>query len=211
MIGAHLDSWHGGTGATDNATGSAVCLEAIRILRALDVKPRRTIRIGLWGGEEQGLLGSQAYVRTYLGTQNDSTRTVTFTPQGEKFCVYFNDDNGTGRFRGVYMQGNEAVRPIFRQWLTAITTQRRRHSACETPAPPIMFRSIVSACRHFSLFRIKSSIPRLPIIRPWTWPTGWCRRIFNRAQLSWPFSLTMPLCASNRFLVARNERVGAEG
>lgn len=120
MIGAHLDSWHGGTGATDNATGSAVCLEAMRILKALDLKPRRTIRIGLWGGEEQGLLGSQAYVRKYFGTYDDSTRTITRTPQGEKFCVYFNDDNGTGRFRGVYMQGNEAVRPIFRQWLRAI-------------------------------------------------------------------------------------------
>ncbi len=120
MIGAHLDSWHGGTGATDNASGSAVCLEAMRILRALDLKPRRTIRIGLWGGEEQGLLGSQAYVRKHLGTRNDSTRQATLTPQGEKFCVYFNDDNGTGRFRGVYLQGNEAVRPIFRKWLTAI-------------------------------------------------------------------------------------------
>lgn len=120
MIGAHLDSWHGGTGATDNASGSAVCLEAIRILKALDLKPRRTIRIGLWGGEEQGLLGSQAYVKKHLGTRDDSTRRATLTPQGEKFCAYFNHDNGTGRFRGVYMQGNEAVRPIFRGWLTAI-------------------------------------------------------------------------------------------
>ncbi len=120
MIGAHLDSWHGGTGATDNASGSAVCLEAMRILRALDLKPRRTIRIGLWGGEEQGLLGSQAYVKKYLGTRGDSTQPPTLTPQGEKFYAYFNDDNGTGRFRGVYLQGNEAVRPIFRKWLTAI-------------------------------------------------------------------------------------------
>ncbi|MER3525273.1 MAG: peptidase M28 [Ignavibacteria bacterium] len=120
MIGAHLDSWHGGTGATDNATGSAVCLEAMRILKALDVKPRRTIRVALWGGEEQGLLGSQAYVKKHLGVRDDSTRRVMFTPQGENFCAYFNHDNGTGRFRGLYMQGNEAVRPIFRSWLTAI-------------------------------------------------------------------------------------------
>ncbi|HXG00378.1 MAG TPA: M20/M25/M40 family metallo-hydrolase [Bacteroidota bacterium] len=120
MIGAHLDSWHVGTGATDNATGSAVCLEAMRILKALDLKPRRTIRIGLWAGEEQGLLGSQAYVRKHFGWQNDTTQAPTLTPQGEKFCVYFNDDNGTGRFRGVYLQGNEAARPIFRRWLTAI-------------------------------------------------------------------------------------------
>ncbi len=120
MMGAHLDSWHGGTGATDNASGSAVCLEAMRILKALDLKPRRTIRIGLWGGEEQGLLGSQAYVRRHLGTRDDSTLKATLTLQGEKFCAYFNYDNGTGRIRGVYMQGNEAVRPIFRSWLTAI-------------------------------------------------------------------------------------------
>lgn len=121
MIGAHLDSWHGGTGATDNATGSAVCLEAMRIIKALDLKPRRTIRIGLWAGEEQGLLGARAYVRKYLGeADDDSARTITLKPAGEKFSAYFNDDNGTGRFRGIYMQSNEAVRPIFRQWLSAI-------------------------------------------------------------------------------------------
>jgi hypothetical protein len=121
MIGAHLDSWHGGTGATDNATGSAVCLEAMRILRALDVKPRRTIRIGLWSGEEQGIYGSEAYVKKYLGERaGDSTQRSNLKPAAEKFSVYFNDDNGTGRIRGVHMQGNEAVRPIFRAWLTAI-------------------------------------------------------------------------------------------
>lgn len=121
MIGAHLDSWHGGTGATDNATGSAVCLEAMRILKALDVKPRRTIRIGLWSGEEQGLYGSEAYVKKYFGERAaDSTQQPKLKPGAETFSVYFNHDNGTGRFRGVYMQGNEAVRPIFRTWLTAI-------------------------------------------------------------------------------------------
>jgi Zn-dependent M28 family amino/carboxypeptidase len=122
MIGAHLDSWHGGTGTTDNGTGVATCMEAIRILKALDLKPRRTIRIGLWGGEEQGLLGSRAYVRRHFGERadslNDSTSAVVrLTPEGEKFSVYFNNDNGTGKIRGVYMEGNEAVRPVFRKWL----------------------------------------------------------------------------------------------
>jgi hypothetical protein len=121
MIGAHLDSWHGGTGATDNATGSAVCLEAVRILKTLGLTPRRTIRIGLWSGEEQGIIGSEAYVRKHFGGRNDdSARTVALKPGAEKFSAYFNDDNGTGRIRGVYMQGNEKVRTIFRRWLTAI-------------------------------------------------------------------------------------------
>ncbi len=121
MIGGHFDSWHGGTGATDDGTGSAVCMEAMRILKALDLHPRRTIRIGLWGGEEEGLLGSQAYVTRHLGEREGSffegTRKVTLKPDAEKFDVYFNHDNGSGKLRGVYMQGNEAVRPIFRSWL----------------------------------------------------------------------------------------------
>lgn len=120
MVGGHLDSWHGGTGAVDNATGSVVALEAMRILRTLDLTPRRTIRVGLWSGEEQGIYGSEAYVRKHFGERkDDSARTIVLKPAGEKFSVYFNHDNGTGRFRGVYMQGNEAVRPIFRAWLAA--------------------------------------------------------------------------------------------
>jgi hypothetical protein len=118
MIGAHFDSWHGGTGATDNATGSAVCMEAMRILKTLGLKPRRTIRIGLWGGEEQGLIGSKEYVTKHFGERSeDSTQTLTTKPDYEKFSAYFNNDNGTGRVRGVYMQGNDAVRAIFRAWL----------------------------------------------------------------------------------------------
>ncbi len=120
MIGAHFDSWHGGTGATDNGTGSAVCMEAMRILKTLGFQPRRTIRIGLWGGEEQGLLGSQAYVKKHFGEKEgpffESGSSVKQKPEAEKFSVYFNHDNGTGRVRGVHMQGNEAVRPIFRAW-----------------------------------------------------------------------------------------------
>jgi hypothetical protein len=118
MLGAHFDSWHSGTGATDNAAGSAVCLEAIRILKSLGIKPRRTIRIALWGGEEQGLLGSRAYVEKHLARRTQlNPPQFEFKPEYEKFSVYFNLDNGTGRIRGVYMQGNEAVRPIFRAWL----------------------------------------------------------------------------------------------
>lgn len=120
MIGAHLDSWHAGTGATDNASGSAVMLEAIRILKSLGANPRRTIRIGLWDGEEQGLIGSRNYVKRTFGEYLDKSfpnDSLELKPAAEKFSVYFNMDNGTGKYRGVYLQGNENVRPIFRQWL----------------------------------------------------------------------------------------------
>ncbi len=115
MIGGHFDSWHGGTGATDDGTGSAVCMEAMRILKTLKFSPRRTIRIGLWGGEEQGLLGSAGYVKQHFGETVDGK--VTQKPENEKLAVYFNNDNGSGKVRGVYMQGNDQVRPIFRSWL----------------------------------------------------------------------------------------------
>jgi carboxypeptidase Q len=131
MLGGHMDSWHSGTGATDNAAGVAVAMEAVRILQALDLKPRRTIRIGLWSGEEEGLFGSRAYVKEHFGQIGDGTPAATFAAmrgdseaaklqtKGEydKFSAYFNLDNGTGKVRGVYLQGNEAVRPIFREWL----------------------------------------------------------------------------------------------
>ncbi len=120
MIGAHLDSWHSGTGATDNAAGSSVMMEAMRIIKSLGVKPRRTIRIGLWGGEEQGLIGSRNYVKRTFGERLDKTQpydSIKLTPAGEKFSAYFNMDNGTGKYRGVYLQANESVRPIFRAWL----------------------------------------------------------------------------------------------
>lgn len=120
MIGAHLDSWHSGTGTTDNAVGSAVMMETMRILKSLGTSPRRTIRIALWGGEEQGLIGSRSYVKRKLGVRLDKQfpyDSIQLTKEGEKFCVYFNMDNGTGRYRGVYLQGNESARPIFREWL----------------------------------------------------------------------------------------------
>ncbi|MBI1809381.1 MAG: M20/M25/M40 family metallo-hydrolase [Gemmatimonadetes bacterium] len=111
MIGGHFDSWHAGTGATDNAAGSAVMMEAMRLLQSLGLKPRRTIRIGLWTGEEQGLLGSRAYVRRHF---QDSTGVK---PEQAKLAAYFNVDNGTGKIRGVYEQGNAEVAPIFDAWM----------------------------------------------------------------------------------------------
>jgi Zn-dependent M28 family amino/carboxypeptidase len=113
MVGAHLDSWQAGTGATDNAAGSAVMMEAMRILKALGVSPRRTIRIGLWSAEEQGLLGSRGYVANTFGGSSGKPRTA----EHDKFSGYFNIDNGTGRIRGIYLQGNEACRSIFSAWL----------------------------------------------------------------------------------------------
>ncbi|HVF31014.1 MAG TPA: M20/M25/M40 family metallo-hydrolase [Pyrinomonadaceae bacterium] len=129
MVGAHLDSWHSGTGATDNAAGSTVAMEAMRIIMASGLKPRRTIRIGLWTGEEQGLLGSRGYVAKNFGVVGDGSDAQTFgalagqkfpinkKPAHEKFSAYYNLDNGTGQIRGINLQGNEALRPIFKEWL----------------------------------------------------------------------------------------------
>jgi len=113
MLGGHLDSWHSATGATDNAAGCAVMMEAIRILRTLGVQPRRTIRIALWSGEEEGLLGSRGYVKKTFA----DPATMQLLPEHGKLAGYFNIDNGTGKVRGIYLQGNEACRPIFTKWL----------------------------------------------------------------------------------------------
>jgi hypothetical protein len=132
MLGAHLDSWHSGTGATDNGAGTVVMMEAVRILKALDIKPRRTIRIALWSGEEQGLLGSQNYVQQHFGSRPPSDEPdmkgmptllrresgpVTVKPEQAKIAAYFNVDNGSGKIRGVYLQENAAVAPIFETWM----------------------------------------------------------------------------------------------
>ena len=135
MVGAHLDSWHAGTGATDNAAGSAVVMEAVRILKAIGAEPRRTIRIALWSGEEQGLLGSRAYVREHVADRPDPTdpaelalpaslRRETWPirtkPEHARISAYYNLDNGSGRIRGIYTQGNVAAAPIFRDWLAPL-------------------------------------------------------------------------------------------
>src|SRR2546421_8059145 len=132
MLGGHMDSWHSGTGATDNGAGVATAMEAVRILQALKLQPRRTIRVALWSGEEEGLYGSRNYVIQHLGSLGDGSvdalrvigggqqgapQKLNTKPDYDKFDVYFNLDNGTGKIRGVYLQGNEAVRPLFRQWL----------------------------------------------------------------------------------------------
>jgi carboxypeptidase Q len=113
MVGAHFDSWHSGTGATDNGAGSAVMIEVMRSLKALNVKLDRTVRLALWGGEEQGLLGSRAYVKAHFADPD----TMELKPEHGKLAGDFNLDNGSGRIRGVYLQGNDAMRPLFEQWL----------------------------------------------------------------------------------------------
>jgi len=113
MVGAHFDSWHSGTGATDNGAGSAVMIEVMRILKTLNLKTGRTVRIGLWGGEEEGLFGSRAYVKEHFG----DPKTMQITSEHAKLSGYFNLDNGSGKIRGVYLQGHEAMRPIFEAWL----------------------------------------------------------------------------------------------
>jgi carboxypeptidase Q len=113
MLGAHFDSWHGATGATDNAAGSAVMMEAMRILKASGLKLRRTVRVALWGGEEQGLIGSREYVTAHFANVTD----MVLKPGHAKLSAYFNVDNGTGAIRGVYLQGNEAAAPIFDAWM----------------------------------------------------------------------------------------------
>lgn len=148
MLGAHMDSWHSGTGATDNGAGVAATMEAVRIISALNLKPRRTIRIALWSGEEQGLLGSKAYVTEHFGyftnetraavaavsnkeagsdegssTNSETIRKLVRGPEYDKLSIYFNLDNGAGKIRGVYLQGNEALRPMFRRWLEPFRDQ----------------------------------------------------------------------------------------
>jgi hypothetical protein len=135
MVGGHLDSWIAGTGATDNGAGTVVAMEVMRILKALDVHPRRTIRIALWTGEEQGLFGSVGYAKEHFGSAPDSTdpeqlklpsflRTpggpLELKPEQKLISGYFNIDNGTGKVRGIYLQQNLAVRPIFEQWMAPL-------------------------------------------------------------------------------------------
>jgi Zn-dependent M28 family amino/carboxypeptidase len=124
MIGAHLDSWHTGNGATDNADGAATMIEAMRILKAVGAQPRRTIRVALWAGEEQGLLGSKAWVDRHLaGDANRAAR--------EKFNVYFNIDNGYGPIYGFYLQNMDAVKPIFDAWLEPLKALGARRNVIE--------------------------------------------------------------------------------
>ncbi|HLW86408.1 MAG TPA: M20/M25/M40 family metallo-hydrolase [Candidatus Sulfotelmatobacter sp.] len=136
MLGGHLDCWIAGTGATDDGAGAIIALEAMRILRALNIQPRRTIRIALWGGEEQGIFGSAGYVSNHFGMRSYSTKPeeqvvpeflrqqsgpVTIKPEHAKFDAYFNTDNGGGKFLGIFTEGNSAVANIFQQWAAPIS------------------------------------------------------------------------------------------
>ncbi|MCU1235839.1 MAG: peptidase, partial [Candidatus Solibacter sp.] len=116
MLGGHFDSWTGGTGATDNAAGAAVAMEAMRILKSLDIKFPRTIRLGLWTAEEQGLLGSRAYVKEHFADTTD----MKPKPEHARLSGYFNLDNGSGKVRGIYIQDNDQVRPIFESWVAPL-------------------------------------------------------------------------------------------
>jgi carboxypeptidase Q len=135
MLGGHLDSWIAGTGATDDGAGDIIALEAMRILRALNIQPRRTIRVGLWGGEEQGIFGSGGYVSSHFATRSFSTKpeeqvvpefirqetgALTLKPEHARLDAYFNADNGTGKFLGIFTEGNAAVAHIFQQWVAPI-------------------------------------------------------------------------------------------
>ncbi|MDZ4258667.1 MAG: M20/M25/M40 family metallo-hydrolase [Gemmatimonadales bacterium] len=115
MIGAHFDTWHASPNASDNTSGVAVVLEAARILKAVGAKPRRTIRIALWSGEEQGLFGSRAYVRQHFGDPRDPA--IGTRPGYQKLSAYFNQDYGAGQYRGIYLQGNEHARTLLTAWM----------------------------------------------------------------------------------------------
>jgi len=112
LIGGHLDSWHGGTGAADNASGCAVMIEALRIIKETGIKPRRTIRVALWGGEEQGLIGSRGYMQDFLYDVNENKPRKGY----DQFTLYLNMDNGSGKFRGIYLEENDMAFPYFREW-----------------------------------------------------------------------------------------------
>ncbi len=148
MLGGHLDSWHGGTGATDDGAGVLVAMEAVRILKAAGLKPRRTVRVALWGGEEQGLLGSRDYVSRHFASRADNPEArdrelpaymrrpsgpITFKPEHKGLSAYFNLDNGTGKIRGIYTQSNAATQPIFEAWIApfrdlGVTTVTNRNT-----------------------------------------------------------------------------------
>jgi hypothetical protein len=133
MLGGHFDSWQGGTGATDNGTGSSVAIEAVRILTALHKPMARTVRIALWGGEEEGLLGSKAYVQSHFAPRD----TMKLTPEYDKLDAYFNDDSGSGRFRAVSAAGNDTTASIFRSWIAPIRDLEIEAVTGATMAPTV--------------------------------------------------------------------------
>ena len=173
MIGAHFDSWHSGTGATDNGVSSAVMMEAMRIPKATGLQPRRTIRMGLWTGEEQGLLGSRAYVKEHFADRE----TMALKPEHAKLSVYLNMDNGGGVFRGVYLQERSD-----RADLRGVDEAVRQHGDddeyhSQHERYRIICRSMRWGCRASSSFRIRLSILRGRITPIWMCMSGRFRMI----------------------------------
>ena len=180
MLGGHLDSWHAATGATDNAIGCATMLEAIRILQAIGVKPRRTIRVALWSGEEQGLLGSQAYVKEHFGTFENPK------PEYANFAGYFNIDSGTGRARGMTVFGPPDAARILREATQAVRRQRvLRRDRHDQPAPRRLGSHLVQrgrACPASACSRTRSSTGPTPGTPTWTPTSASSRTMRGRAR-----------------------------
>ena len=200
MVGGHLDSWISGTGATDNGAGSVVAMEAMRILKSLGVAPRRTLRIALWSGEEEGLFGSSGYVEKHFGYFNDAPADLAApsyarqhgplvtTLEWENLDAYYNLDNGTGMIRGIYAQSNFAIGPIFQQWILPILASQP--SPIETPAPPTTSPSTPSVCPASSSSRTRWTISAAPTTRIWIPSTGCMPSILSRPPSSKPSSST---------------------
>jgi hypothetical protein len=167
MVGGHFDSWSAGTGATDNAAGAAVALEAVRLLAASGARPRRTVRVALWDGEEhEDYFGSLGWVRAHLG----DPATMRLRPEHARVSAYFNFDNGTGRVRGVWLQGNAAARPLVARWLAPVATSVRPRSRSPTPGAPTTSRSWAWACRRSRCCRTRSTTSPARTTRTPTWP-----------------------------------------
>jgi carboxypeptidase Q len=180
MLGAHFDSWHAATGATDNAAGSAVMMEAMRILKQTGLPLRRTVRIGLWGGEEQGLIGSRQYVTDTFA----DPATMTLKPAHAKLAGYFNLDNGTGAIRGIYMQGNEAVAPIFEAWMKPFNNLGMNTLAIRNTGGTDHQSFDAVGLPAFNSSRIRWSTARARIIRTWTSSNGFRKKTCGRTPSS---------------------------
>ena len=187
MMGAHLDAWHSSTGATDNAAGVAVVMEAARILSSLEHRPKRTIRLALWSGEEQGIYGSRRYVEQHFASwpepEDEDQKNVSpwyrrdhpkpdIKPEQKKISAYFNLDNGTGRIRGIYTQENLAVVPIFKAWLEPFHDLGATTVTTNSTGGPTTSRSMQPGSRHSSSSRTRSSTVAGPTTRTGTPTSG---------------------------------------
>ena len=188
MVGGHFDSWHMGTGATDNGAGSAVAMEVMRILKSLNLKMDRTVRMALWGGEEEGLLGSAAYVKEHFA----DPAVMKPTAEHDGFAGYFNIDNGTGRIRGIYLQGNEMARPIFEQWFAALKDLTPGVITIRNTGGTDHQSFDASDCRASSSFRTRWITKRARTTPTWTSTTASSRPTWSRWRSSRRSSCTTP-------------------